>query len=175
MIRYKPSRVYSAIFCVEGKLFRRSLETTCAATRTGRQECPMPLTFGTPHPGGLNKNSLRFTSGTGGQRMPSFLTRLFHRGAKGIVYGVPVLGGETGFRHESASVSNRLQGPTRCRLKPGLHAPHQAHVCSRTVNSLGRPTESWPDRIMGNQNRIRAGGPQLASPYESSIYDSVSP
>jgi hypothetical protein len=32
----------------------------CAATRTRRQECPMPLGFDPPHPGGMAENSPTF-------------------------------------------------------------------------------------------------------------------
>ena len=95
-----------------------------------------PDTLDTPHPGGMNENSLRFKAGTGGQRMSSPLTRLFHRGAKGMVCGVAALAGETGVRHESRSISSRVQGTTRCRLKPGLQTLHQGLVCYRTASSL---------------------------------------
>ena len=63
-------------------------------------------------------------------------SRIFHRRTKGTVYGVPALAGQTRFRLGSPSVSSRLQETTPCRLKPGLHTPHQARVCYRTVRSL---------------------------------------
>src|ERR1035437_6823463 len=44
------------------------------------------------------------------------LARIFHRRTKGTVHGVPALAGQTQFRHESPSVSSRLQGTTPCRL-----------------------------------------------------------
>ena len=59
------------------------------------------------------------------------LTRIFHRRTEGTVYGVPALAGQTRPRQGAASVSSRRQGTTPCRLKPGLHTPHQAHVCYR--------------------------------------------
>ena len=59
------------------------------------------------------------------------LARIFHRRTEGTVYGVPALAGQTRPRRGSASVSSRRQGTTPCRLKPGLHAPHQARVCYR--------------------------------------------
>ena len=55
---------------------------------------------------------------------------------EGHMYGVPALAGQTRLRHGSPSVSSRFQGAAPCRLKPGLHTPHQAHVCYRTVHSL---------------------------------------
>src|SRR5882724_5616225 len=49
--------------------------------------------------------------------------RIFHTLPRGAWYGVPALAGQPRFRPESRNdnVSSRWQGPTPCRLKPGLH------------------------------------------------------
>src|ERR1035438_4540827 len=64
------------------------------------------------------------------------LTCILHRRTKGTMYGVPALAGKV-LSVEGRSKHLEIRDETASdRLKPGLHAPQQAHVRYRTLYSL---------------------------------------
>ena len=87
-----------------------------------------------------------------------------HGEAQAVVYGVPALVGQTQFHHGSPSVSSRLQGTARRRLKPGLHTLPPARVCYSALCSL---VPLWNARASGGAGK----GDRRADPYVGSTFD----